>query len=461
MSPASTRRFRVRRAIERGDPRLGLVVGVVLAALSALAFVRRDWVGVAETLELKALDFAFKRRAPIRESEKIVLADIDDRSLRKLQWPILRRDYARAILALDHLGAAQIVFDVEFKNVIPRQGEYDEESGDHRLNEGEAALPFAIGKSGKVTLAYHFDLSPPVGERLSPYLPKLKKVFAANIGADLEEVVGRSGVPREWVADNLESVREALVPALIAEELDRQPGMTFAELRRKYLPDYDPKVQGADLNLLQYGWQQWRSGRAMELKAPVAKIDGLPPRPRHGFAVIPPLYPFLENARGVACANAEADPQDGVLRRPWTHVLFQGKSYPYLGIQAGAQALAGPGGSADTVVYPDHVEVIAHPAQGEDRRMIIPVDSEGQVLVNWAGNARRNRTMEGSSFSHVPFLQFVEFYSNRYEILDTNMRQTLKQLIDEERQMVQADEYLKLSDRFNEALSGRSSMTFE
>jgi hypothetical protein len=37
-----------------------------------------DVVDIAETLELWALDFAFKRRPPIRESEKIVLVDIDD-----------------------------------------------------------------------------------------------------------------------------------------------------------------------------------------------------------------------------------------------------------------------------------------------------------------------------------------------------------------------------------------------
>ncbi len=461
MSPVPTRRYRIRRAIERGDPRLGLVVGVLLAALSATAFVRRDWVGVAETLELKALDFAFKQRRPIEESEKIVLVDIDDRTLRKLQWPIPRQDYARAILALDRLGAAQIVFDVEFSTVIPRQGDYDEESGEHRLREGEAALPFAIGKSGKVTLAYHFDLKQPLPERLGPYLQKLKKVFAANIGADAAEVVGRSGVPREWVAESLESIRESLVPALIAEDLDAHPGMSFIELRNKYLPNYDSRVQGADLNLLQFGWQQWRSGRAMELKAPVAKVEGLPPRPRQGYAVVPPLYPFLEHARGVATANAEPDAQDGVMRRPWSHLVFQGKSYPYLGLQAGAQALAGPGGSAETIVHPDRVEIVAHPVQGEDRRTSVPVDREGQILVNWAGNSRRNRTSESSYFSHIPFLQFVEFYNTRYPILDENVRQTLKQLIEDERQVIQADEYLKLSDRLNEALRGRGGLTFE
>ena len=58
MSVASTRRYRLRRAIERGDPRLGLIAGLLISLLCAVAFVKRDLVGIAEALELKALDVA-------------------------------------------------------------------------------------------------------------------------------------------------------------------------------------------------------------------------------------------------------------------------------------------------------------------------------------------------------------------------------------------------------------------
>ena len=87
MSVASTRRYFLRRAIERGDPRLGMIVGLLLALLCGLA----SSAGVAEPLELRVLDFAFQRRPPIRESDKIVLIDIDDLTLRELPWPPPRR----------------------------------------------------------------------------------------------------------------------------------------------------------------------------------------------------------------------------------------------------------------------------------------------------------------------------------------------------------------------------------
>jgi class 3 adenylate cyclase len=456
-----TRRYRIRRAIERGDPRLGLIVGVVLASLSAWAFVRRDIVGVADTLELKALDFAFQRRSPIRESDKIVLVDIDDRTLRNLQWPFKREEYGKAILALDRLGAEQIVFDIEFKTVIPRQDEFNEETGDFILSPGDPLLRFAIGKSGKVTLAYHFDLKEPLPERLGPWLPKLKEAFLANVGADLDEVVRISGAPRELLKGGLETIRETLVPALIAEVLDRRPVTTFGELRQIFLPAYDPHLHGADLKLVQYGWQQWRAGRAMELKAPVATVEALPPRARRAFAVVPPMYPFLEYARGVAYANADADLQDGMMRRPWTHLIFQGKSYPYLGLHAGAQALAGPGETAETLVHPDRVDIVVRSGTTEARRVAIPVDGEGRLLVNWAGNARKNRGTDPSYFAHIPFLKFIEFFNTRYVLLDENVRRTIRQLDDDERAVVKAEEYLKLSDRLGAALQGNGDLSFE
>src|SRR5262245_16692124 len=106
-----------------------MIVGVLIAVVSATVFVRRDLVGAAETLEVKTLDFAFRQRAPISESEKIVLVDIDDASLRELEWPLRRDFYAQAIRALDRLGARRIVFDVQFKTTIRPPDKFDERSG--------------------------------------------------------------------------------------------------------------------------------------------------------------------------------------------------------------------------------------------------------------------------------------------------------------------------------------------
>jgi class 3 adenylate cyclase len=455
VSPVPTRRYRIRRAIERGDPRLGLVVGVLLAALSATAFVRRDWVGIAETLELKALDFAFKNRTPIQESDQIVLVSMDDATLRKLQWPMSRENYAQATLALDRLGASQIIFDVEFKMVIPRKGDYDEDSGEYRLSGGERLLRQAIAKSGKVTLAYHFDLEDPVPARLRPRLPGLRKAFAGNIRAEADEVARVSGAPQEWIQNDLESLREILLVRMVAEDLAAKPSTTFAEFRGKYLPGYDPNQHAYFLNLLQYAWQMGRAVPEATAKSAVGVESSPSQTSKKAYGIVPPLLPFLEAARAVGAANAEVDAQDGVMRRPWTHLSFQGKDFTYLGLQSGMQALTGPGAVVGNEVYGDRVEVVVRNSGTEQMRIALPRDREGRLLVNWAGNRHRKRGEESAYFSNVPFIQLIELYLARYVELDQNVRRTLVQMTGDERDMVKGGEYYKLSDRLAEVLQGK------
>jgi adenylate cyclase len=449
---ASTRRYRVRRAIERGDPRLGLVVGIVLAALSALAFVRSDVVGIADTLELKALDFGFKHRSPIRESDQIVLVNIDDLTVRKL-WPIRRGTYAKATLALDRLNAAQIVFDVEFKTVIPERGEYDEDTGEYRLKPEEVLMRQAFLKSGKVTLAYHFDLSDQLPARLRPHVASLKKAFSTNLRAEANEAALACGAPREWFQNELESLRELLVVAIVEDEVAARPDIPFADLKAKYLPGYDGKVDGAYLNALQFAWQMARATRQVAAKTTVTPPAAVSGSQRQAYVMIPPLLPFLDAAAKVGAANAEADAQDGVMRRPWTHLTFQGKRYPYLGLQCGLDAMSTP---PSVEILDGRVEIVAG---GE--RVTLPVDAEGRVLVNWAGNGGKNRREASSYFSNLSFLQLIELYNARYVDLDGNVRRTLVQLTGDERDLLKADEYFKLSDRLAEVLEGRKELPAE
>jgi adenylate cyclase len=107
------------------------------------------------------------------------------------------------------------------------------------------------------------------------------------------------------------------------------------------------------------------------------------------------------------------------------------------------------------------VEIVVKSGAAEVRRVTLPTDGEGRLLVNWAGNARRNRSAEESYFTHLPLLQFIEFYEKRYELLDENVRKTILQLPEDERASVKGDEYLRLSDRLNGALQGRGELTID
>ncbi|MFN3486889.1 MAG: CHASE2 domain-containing protein, partial [Planctomycetota bacterium] len=116
MNFLKTWRGRLTRAAERGDPRLGILVGAAISLAVAAAFGTR--VSVAERAENAALDAAFRLRSPIRESDRIVLVDMDDGAFRDLRWPLPREYFAQAIVALDRLGARRIALDVEFKMAV-------------------------------------------------------------------------------------------------------------------------------------------------------------------------------------------------------------------------------------------------------------------------------------------------------------------------------------------------------
>ena len=455
----STRRYRLRRAIERGDPRLGMIVGVLLAAASAWIFVRRDLVGAAETLEVKTLDVAFRRRAPIVESDKLVLVDIDDTTLRELEWPMPREYYAKAVLALDRLGARHIVFDVQFKTTIRPPDKFDERTGEYLLDDADRSLQSAIGRSGKVTLAYSYDVENPLSSAVRQAFPALKAVFAKNPAALLEEAALLSGLGAEALRNELERVRERALVELVGEAMARRPQAGFLDLRKEFLPDYDPRRHHRELKLLQYGYALRRCQALLDAKTAPMKLEAGATGDFQPQAVFAPFYPFLEQAEGVGCVNAQSD-SDGVMRRPAMFFRIGDRAYPYLGLQMGLKELETPELRVETAVRPQAVEIrrIGRSDGAVRSTTILPIDGQGRLFVNWVGNSDRMRGKQ-DYFAHLSLLKIVQFYQMRVEVLDENVRRTLDQLPEESRTAVQGDKYVRLSDRYRELLKGGREAT--
>jgi hypothetical protein len=177
---------------------------------------------------------------------------------------------------------------------------------------------------------------------------------------------------------------------------------------------------------------------------------------------VPPIPAFLEPARAVGCTNSEPD-GDGVMRRPWTHLAVGNKFYPYLGLQIALQELETPEERVEAVLHPDSLEIVRFGRADGARRgeVRLPLDAEGRLLVNWAGNSRRNRRGKEEYFVHLPFARLVQFYQTRYDVLDKNVRTILDKLTDEEREAVGAEKYRKASDRFQDALVGRKEIPID
>jgi class 3 adenylate cyclase/CHASE2 domain-containing sensor protein len=439
-----------RRAIERGDPRLGLLVGIPIALVVSVAFSSHH--PLAQRADNFVLDWTFRLRPRIRESERILNVDMDDGSIREL-GVIKRRHQAEVLAALDRLGARQIVYDVEFKEFVPRTGQYNEETGEVNLDDEDRAFRGAIARARRVTLGYHFDLQDPGGALLDRY-PRLKEAISHEVSMGGDELARRSGVPVSVFKEDLELLRSRAEAEIASERLAGNPGLTFTEFRTSLLPSFSPKIHAGELRHLQHAYSVARATIKLECTYPPLRVESPVLHPGRGRAITPPILSFLEPASGGGAANAEAD-ADGVLRRPWCYLLRENRPHFYLGFVAGIQALAESGEHLQIVQRRGEVEIAVLGSEGLRKSISIPVDDEGRMLVNWAGNSSLRRDW----FSHLPFVQALSFYEERYSHLDENTRKVIGQLDEDDQKALDAAGYRVASDRLKEILGGASEKT--
>ncbi|HLF94705.1 MAG TPA: CHASE2 domain-containing protein, partial [Planctomycetota bacterium] len=435
----------LKRAVERGDPRLGLFVGVAVSALAALAFATR-W-SPAQRLDNAFLDYSFLLRTPIRESDRIVHVDMDDGTLREI-GTVSRRHQAQVLTVLHRLGARQVNYDVEFKSFVPRTGQYDEKSGDLFLSEADRELRGSIRRAGNVLLAYSFDVKDPAGAFLARH-PSVEEALVQDLSIGVAELSARSGVALEEFEVGMEVLRNRVLGEQAVRALTSRPGLSFSEFCTSVLKDGSPKARPEDLRHLQHAYWTARSLPLLEAAYPPFHSEASGGRPREGKGITPPLWPFLTVAAGGGAVNVGQDP-GGVLRRPWCYLTRDGRPHFYLGFVAGIRGLVEAGESASVVAKPGRVEIEVKGEGKPTRTVAIPVDEEGRVLVNWAGKTALRRDW----FTHVPFIRFFSFYEDRYLHLDATTRKVLDQLDEDEQKAFDAAGYVARSNRLSEILKG-------
>ncbi|HXX94233.1 MAG TPA: CHASE2 domain-containing protein, partial [Planctomycetota bacterium] len=441
------------RAVERGDPRLGLVVGLPVAVLVAWAFTWR--VRVAAGFEDKVLDRAFLWRAPIPESDRVLMVDQNDETYKMIQ--VDRKAYAGVLLALHRLGVRRTVFDVEFKMTVPRPDQYDLETGQYRLKPEEGFLRDTIAVARHVTLAFHFDMTP-LEEDVRRALPRMKEALARKFISTPEDLAAASGLPLDQVRSEFENLFQMATQALVRDRLARSPSLSFADLRTELLPGEAALREKDRAKILQFSyWAERGIGQMAGRLLPV-RIEGDPAGLRHPDSMILPLGPFLEGADSIAAANADADP-DGVLRRPWTAMIFRGRPCLYLGLEGALRAMARDDESVEPVLKVHEFQIqVKGRSDGSLRRTVtLPIDEEGRVLVDWAGNPERRRGGKATYFAHLPFHELLAFYEERYELMDRHFRTFLEKASEDEGKPVHP-EYAALSTRLGEFLAGRGTV---
>ncbi len=440
MTVLSSWRRRLARAVERGDPRLGLGVGIVLSLLAAWAFAAPR--GLAKRAEDAVLDTAFQWREPIRESDRILLVDIMDQTIRQLGWPVTRAHYGQAVLALDRLGAREILFDVQFKSTAVRPDQFDPATGDYRLSDDDKVLRHAIGAAGNVTLSYNLEVHDPLSPEIRGRLPAILELLRRDFSMPERDLAGRAGLDPEMLAKEAYGLREQAAVALVGELLEREPALTFAAVRERFLAE-GPAGAPELLKILQFAYWSARGEALLARKLPRIEVEARPPGTREAFGIVPPYYPFLERARSAASVNSQADAEDGVLRRPWSAVWYRGRPHLYLG-------LAGTLGAGGATIRERSIRLRV-PEEVE-----LPVDREGRILVNWAGNRSRKRGMAEPAFAHVPLHEMVSFYEDRYVFMDDNFRRTIAEISEGSGEPYHP-EYAALSLRLGRILRGEEA----
>src|SRR5271155_959060 len=159
---------------------LVLAVLITLSGVVVYAFVEIGKNSSAvfsfiNTIEERSLDARFRMRGTRPHDERIVIVDIDEKTLQKVgAWPIPRNTYAKVVDKLSDGGAKTISFDVDFptpekNSAVEALKKLEDELGPRapkevlykiRAIEGtsdnDAILADAVKRSGRVILGHIF-----------------------------------------------------------------------------------------------------------------------------------------------------------------------------------------------------------------------------------------------------------------------------------------------------------------
>ena len=316
-------------------PLSALLLG--LAATLAIALVHV--AGLDGPAELNSLDLRFRVFAAAPPSEDLVFVDIDDRSLDELgRWPWPRERLAALTDVLKTCGAATVALDIilpepqetrltsdawDLQN--PRRPEETDDAPPRPILD-DVILAEIVEKAGNVSLPMHVDFT---GKQM-PLVSAVQKLLAGS------------------AAMSFDDVRDALGSGVDAETA-----------RKAYL--------------------RARSLRALErFRIPPDRVAGHPAR--LASVVVPPLLLFARAMQGTGFVTVVPD-SDGVVRHIPLLARVGDGVYPQFALELAARRLAAQHGGSYAFAA-DAGGVTIRCADGFVRR--IPVEADGQMLINWA-----------------------------------------------------------------------------
>lgn len=455
---------------------LGLLVGAALTLLTVVAYLA-GWLG---GLERVYLDHNFRHWNQLKADPRIVMIDINDLALERIErWPWPRDYQADLVDVLRESGAAAILLDLVYSE--PTRPTFDDaraepasrrrESSEFLRDpgadptdddcipmanavQGDVEMADALQAAGNVYAAMFFRLEPPAfdigrirtkarelldaqpdvdvitfANAIGPHdssrtlvyytHARLDHLLRQNFELTAEELARRLDMNLEEVRVHMSRVKEVAARYLVDHYLAEHPDATKEEVFAALLPNVPVTLQSPDqkdLELAYYAALAARYSFAHELPASPA-LEGVIP---NGGQATFPIYEIARVAKRVGFVSFDKE-ADGVLR----HIPILARTDGHVVMQI-AFALAADVLDIDTqdVRVEDERTLVLHDRTGATEWRI-PLAADGTMMLNWHvpdAPGPDGRPTWDQSFTHIPVAYVWEVAHNRRTIHQNEKR---------------------------------------
>ena len=331
-----------------------LLIAMLLALASGAAVLTVHLAGLDRRAELLALDLRFRTCPSARDHGGVVYVDIDDRSLEELgRWPWPRAKLAGIVSVLNQAGADTVALDI----ILPEPQERRFESAATEVySGGDPSLAETIGQ----------DIPRPVFDD-----DALRQEMRQDGDVFVPMHVRRGCEP-------LSAIEVQLSQLMQASSSPSAPGVppSFQTVVARVLPDYQEHTRTEQYDEVRRAYLRLAGLEALRRSSlPANRLGGYPlSRGR----ITPPLVTIAQVCYGSGFVTFEPD-VDGVMRRI-PLIGGDADAYPQFALALAADRLARKHGGKGEIAADKQGVTVSFP-DGYARR--IPIDAEGQMLINW------------------------------------------------------------------------------
>ncbi len=330
--------------------------GPLIGLAAFLIIVPFSFTDAYNFFELKLYDLRFQGKPSVKEWNKLYFLDIDEHSTTALgQFPWTRDIYAEGLKVLKELGASQVSFDIMYPDASPKQ-----------IND--EAYSTLTGKISAGT-----TINP---DEFPSLIRDNDEIFSQGIKGNGSVILSYT-FSQDKVTDDVAK---------------RQNTNEFKKARERFI------------NLASIPVPPGREKEFVNLTDENTKT------------IVYPIPSLMDSAKNFGFVNRFTD-IDGTIRRVRLVQAFEGRLYFNLAL---AMLIDNCNVKKENIIVNPGKNIILREAYNAKDNItediVIPVDREGMVFVNWAGPGPREE-----SFTLIPFyslLEYPRFADAVYEFFD-------------------------------------------